>query len=71
VTLSNPQQAVPLTFGFKMARLLATFERHKQSHAEIKSCLLVSNSVALPGHMPLDFEALKYYFARAERLLVY
>ncbi|KAF9003338.1 L-Aspartase-like protein [Cyathus striatus] len=38
---SNLQQAVPITFGFKMARLLATFERHQQRLAEILSRLLV------------------------------
>ncbi|MGH6737712.1 MAG: lyase family protein, partial [Bradyrhizobium sp.] len=27
---SNLQQAVPITFGYKMATLLAAFERHKQ-----------------------------------------
>jgi 3-carboxy-cis,cis-muconate cycloisomerase len=32
---SNLQQAVPITFGFKMARLLATLRRHKQRLAEI------------------------------------
>lgn len=41
VARSNLQQAVPMTFGFKMARLLATFERHKQRLTEIKSRLLV------------------------------
>lgn len=38
---SNLQQAVPMTFGFKMARLLATFQRHKQRLAEILPRLLV------------------------------
>ncbi|KAF5356524.1 hypothetical protein D9758_008262 [Tetrapyrgos nigripes] len=38
---SNLQQAVPITFGFKMARLLATFERHRQRLAEITSRLFV------------------------------
>ena len=38
---SNLQQAVPMTFGFKMARLLATFQRHRQRLAEILSRLLV------------------------------
>lgn len=41
VARSNLQQAVPMTFGFKMARLLATFERHKQRLAEIRPRLLV------------------------------
>ena len=38
---SNLQQAVPMTFGFKTARLLATFRRHKQRLFEVRSRLLV------------------------------
>ncbi|KAK4561794.1 hypothetical protein LTR86_004473 [Recurvomyces mirabilis] len=38
---SNLQQAVPISFGFKMARLLACFERHKERLAELKPRLLV------------------------------
>ncbi|RXW22789.1 hypothetical protein EST38_g3061 [Candolleomyces aberdarensis] len=38
---SNLQQAVPMTFGFKTARLLATFQRHKQRLSEILPRLLV------------------------------
>ncbi|KAF7969111.1 hypothetical protein HWV62_28322 [Athelia sp. TMB] len=38
---SNLQQAVPITFGFKMARLLATFERHQARLSEVRSRLLV------------------------------
>lgn len=33
---SNLQQAVPITFGFKMARLLATLRRHRARLAEIR-----------------------------------
>src|SRR6202007_2468702 len=33
---SNLQQAVPITFGFKMARLLATFLRHRDRLREIR-----------------------------------
>jgi 3-carboxy-cis,cis-muconate cycloisomerase len=33
---SNLQQAVPITFGFKMARLLATLKRHRERLAEIR-----------------------------------
>src|ERR1700691_3500880 len=33
---SNLQQAVPITFGFKMARLLATFLRHRDRLKEIR-----------------------------------
>lgn len=38
---SNLQQAVPISFGFKMARLLSTFERHQARLAEILPRLLV------------------------------
>ncbi|HEX5212992.1 MAG TPA: 3-carboxy-cis,cis-muconate cycloisomerase [Pseudolabrys sp.] len=38
---SNLQQAVPITFGYKMATLLAAFERHKQRLKEIKPRVLV------------------------------
>jgi 3-carboxy-cis,cis-muconate cycloisomerase len=38
---SNLQQAVPLTFGYKMASILAGFERHKQRLKELKPRLLV------------------------------
>lgn len=38
---SNLQQAVPITFGFKMARLLATFNRHQDRLTELRNRLLV------------------------------
>lgn len=38
---SNLQQAVPISFGFKMARLLATFHRHQARLAELRARLLV------------------------------
>ncbi|MFZ0094011.1 MAG: 3-carboxy-cis,cis-muconate cycloisomerase [Pseudolabrys sp.] len=38
---SNLQQAVPITFGYKMATMLAAFERHKQRLNEIKPRVLV------------------------------
>src|SRR5664280_2626107 len=38
---SNLQQAVPITFGYKMATLLGAFERHKQRLAELKPRVLV------------------------------
>jgi 3-carboxy-cis,cis-muconate cycloisomerase len=38
---SNLQQAVPITFGFKMARLLATFRRHRQRLAQLRERVLV------------------------------
>ncbi len=39
---SNLQQAVPITFGYKMATMLAGFERHKQRLKELKPRLLVA-----------------------------
>src|ERR1700726_3931121 len=38
---SNLQQAVPITFGYKMATLLAAFERHRQRLKELRPRLLV------------------------------
>jgi 3-carboxy-cis,cis-muconate cycloisomerase len=38
---SNLQQAVPITFGYKMATLLAAFERHRQRLAQLKERVLV------------------------------
>jgi 3-carboxy-cis,cis-muconate cycloisomerase len=38
---SNLQQAVPITFGYKMATLLAAFERHKQRLSELRPRVLV------------------------------
>src|ERR1700729_2556149 len=38
---SNLQQAVPITFGYKMATLLAAFERHKQRLGELRARVLV------------------------------
>jgi len=38
---SNLQQAVPITFGYKMATLLAAFERNKQRLKELRARALV------------------------------
>jgi 3-carboxy-cis,cis-muconate cycloisomerase len=38
---SNLQQAVPITFGYKMATLLAAFDRHRQRLKELKPRVLV------------------------------
>jgi 3-carboxy-cis,cis-muconate cycloisomerase len=38
---SNLQQAVPITFGYKMATVLAAFERHKQRLRELRARVLV------------------------------
>jgi 3-carboxy-cis,cis-muconate cycloisomerase len=38
---SNLQQAVPITFGYKMATMLASFERHRERLKELKPRVLV------------------------------
>ncbi len=38
---SNLQQAVPITFGYKMATVLAAFDRHKQRLQELRARVLV------------------------------
>jgi len=38
---SNLQQAVPITFGYKMATLVAAFDRHKQRLYELRARALV------------------------------
>src|SRR5580765_2978011 len=38
---SNLQQAVPITFGYKMATMLAAFERHKRRLKELRARVLV------------------------------
>src|ERR1700735_1455054 len=38
---SNRQQAVPITFGYKMATVLAAFERQKRRLAELRARVLV------------------------------
>jgi 3-carboxy-cis,cis-muconate cycloisomerase len=38
---SNLQQAVPITFGYKMATVLAGFERHKERLAQLRARVLV------------------------------
>ena len=46
---TNLQQAVPISFGFKMARLLSTFERHQLRLAQIRSRLLVVEFAGAAG----------------------
>lgn len=41
VARSNLQQAVPMTLGFKLARLLVTFQRHQQRLEQLKPRVLV------------------------------
>ena len=48
---SNLQQAVPITFGYKMATMLAAFERHKQRLKEMKPRVLVGEFGATLQHL--------------------
>lgn len=57
---SNLQQAVPMSFGFKMARLLASFQRHKQRLAELKPRLLVLQFSGAAGTLATIASASSY-----------
>lgn len=46
---SNLQQAVPISFGFKIARLLAQFQRHQQRLTELRPRLLVAQFSGAAG----------------------
>ena len=46
---SNLQQAVPITFGYKMAGLLSAIERHRQRLAEIRPRILVGEFAGASG----------------------
>src|SRR3979490_1980518 len=59
---SNLQQAVPLTFGFKMAALLAAMQRHRERLSQLRPRVLVGEfggaggTPALPGGGGLQAE---------------
>ncbi|MBV8511749.1 MAG: 3-carboxy-cis,cis-muconate cycloisomerase [Xanthobacteraceae bacterium] len=46
---SNLQQAVPITFGFKAASLLAAFQRHRQRLKELRPRVLVGEFAGAAG----------------------
>ncbi|WP_374450187.1 3-carboxy-cis,cis-muconate cycloisomerase [Stella sp.] len=46
---TNLQQAVPVTFGFKMAGLLAAFDRHRARLAELRPRVLVGQFAGAAG----------------------
>ena len=46
---SNLQQAIPVTFGYKMAGLLAAIERHRQRLAELRPRVLVGEFAGAAG----------------------
>ncbi len=57
---SNLQQAVPITFGYKMATILAGFERHKQRLAQMKERVMVGEFGGAAGTLSsLGKEGLK------------
>lgn len=57
---SNLQQAVPISFGFKMARLLATFRRHKQRLEGLRPRLLVLEFSGAAGTLATISEDTSY-----------
>lgn len=57
---SNLQQAVPISFGFKMARLLASFQRHHQRLQELKLRLLVLQFSGAAGTLATLSESSSY-----------
>ncbi|KAK3106775.1 hypothetical protein LTR53_018096, partial [Teratosphaeriaceae sp. CCFEE 6253] len=57
---SNLQQAVPISFGFKMARLLACFLRHKARLTELKPRLLVVQFSGAAGTLATIASASSY-----------
>src|SRR5712675_1283230 len=57
---SNLQQAVPITFGYKVATMLAGFERHKERLNQLKPRLLVGEFGGAAGTLSsLGKEGLK------------
>ena len=46
---SNLQQAIPITFGFKMASLLAAIERHRERLAQLRPRVLVGEFAGAAG----------------------
>lgn len=46
---SNLQQAIPVTFGYKMAGLLSAIERHRQRLAELRPRVLVGEFAGAAG----------------------
>lgn len=63
---SNLQQAVPISFGFKMARLLAQFQRHKQRLSEILPRLLILQFSGAAGTLATITPASSYNAPNAE-----
>ena len=66
---SNLQQAVPLTFGFKMAALLAAMQRHRERLAQLRPRVLVGEFGGAVGTLAsLGADGLKVQAAMMEEL---
>lgn len=57
---SNLQQAVPMSYGFKLARLLASFERHRERLQELKPRLLILEFSGAAGTLATISESTSY-----------
>jgi 3-carboxy-cis,cis-muconate cycloisomerase len=66
---SNLQQAVPITFGFKAASLLAAMQRHRQRLAELRPRVLVGEFAGAAGTLSsLGADGLKVQAALMQEL---
>jgi 3-carboxy-cis,cis-muconate cycloisomerase len=66
---SNLQQAVPITFGFKAASLLAAFQRHRQRLKELRPRVLVGEFAGAAGTLSsLGADGLKVQAALMQEL---
>src|SRR5437867_6995776 len=66
---SNLQQAVPITFGYKMAVLLAGFQRHRQRLRELRPRVLVAEFGGAAGNLSaLGADGLKVQAALVQEL---
>jgi 3-carboxy-cis,cis-muconate cycloisomerase len=66
---SNLQQAVPITFGFKAASLLAAFQRHRQRLKELRPRVLVGEFAGAAGTLSsLRADGLKVQAALMQEL---
>jgi 3-carboxy-cis,cis-muconate cycloisomerase len=66
---SNLQQAVPITFGFKMASLLAAMQRHRERLAQLRPRVLVGELAGAAGTLSsLGKDGLKVQAALCKEL---
>src|SRR5438552_8408561 len=66
---SNLQQAVPITFGFKAASLLAAMQRHRQRLSELRARVLVGEFAGAAGTLAsLGADGLKVQAALMDEL---